>query len=425
ADWSPDGQSFAVVRDVGGRNRLEYPVGNVLYETGGWISHPRFSPAGDLIGFIDHPTPADDSGSVAVVDLNKRKRKLSAGWISAQGLAWSRAGKEVWFTATKEGNARALHAVALGGEERLIYRGIGSLTLDDIAPDGCALVAREHTRVGIIGRAPGEARERDLSWHDWSLARDLSADGQTLLFTEAGEGGGATYGVYLRKTDGSPAVRLGDGSALALSPDGRWALAKLTTAPPRLVLLPTATGGPRLLGRAPLMYQPWACWLADNRRILFAASEPARGARLYVQNVEGGQPQCITPRIEGVELSSPHAISLDERVVAAVGPDREIYLYPLAGGEAQRVAGTEVDDLPVRWSADGDVLFVRQRGQVPVTIFRLDLATGGKDFWKQLMPTESAGVHEILRVLLTPHSEGYAYTYTRDLSDLYMVTGLK
>src|SRR5262249_32151723 len=89
ADWVPNGDSLAVVRDVGGRNRLEFPIGKVLYETVGWISHPRFSPKGDRIAFLDHPEPGDDGGSVAVVDLAGGKRTLSSGAPSIPGLAWA------------------------------------------------------------------------------------------------------------------------------------------------------------------------------------------------------------------------------------------------------------------------------------------------------------------------------------------------
>ncbi len=67
ADWSPDGSALAVVREVRGKERLEFPVGKVLYETAGWISHPRVSPKGDLVAFLDHPIARDDGGSVAVV----------------------------------------------------------------------------------------------------------------------------------------------------------------------------------------------------------------------------------------------------------------------------------------------------------------------------------------------------------------------
>ena len=61
ADWA-DASRLAVVREAGGKNRLEFPTGKVLYETGTWLSHPRVSPKGDLIAFIDHPFAGDDNG---------------------------------------------------------------------------------------------------------------------------------------------------------------------------------------------------------------------------------------------------------------------------------------------------------------------------------------------------------------------------
>jgi hypothetical protein len=130
ADWAPDGASLAVVRTVGGRNRLEFPIGRTLYETpSGYLSHPRISPRGDLIAFIEHPVRGDDSGSVAVVDREGRKRVLSTGWITARGLAWSPDGSEIWFTAAAIGGARSIQAVNLAGRRRMLSRIPGALTL--------------------------------------------------------------------------------------------------------------------------------------------------------------------------------------------------------------------------------------------------------------------------------------------------------
>src|ERR1700693_4718717 len=218
ADWASDGVRLAIVRDVGGRNRLEFPIGKVLYQTAGWISHPRISPRGDLIAFLDHPVRDDDRGSVAVVDLSGKMRVLCSGWTTEEGLAWSTAGDEVWFSATRTGSARALQAVTLSGRLPLVANVTGTLTLHDISGDGRILLAHDNSRFGIIGLSPGETKERDLSWLDWSLAADLSTDGRTLLSGEDGEGGGANYAVYLRKMDGSLAVRLGGGSCLRVSP---------------------------------------------------------------------------------------------------------------------------------------------------------------------------------------------------------------
>jgi hypothetical protein len=424
AEWSPSGE-LAVVREEAGLVRLEYPIGKVLYETAGWVSHPRFSPDHSRIAFIDHPIQNDDRGSIALIELPGGKARLiSVDWISAQGLAWAPSGQEVWFTATMLGNHRALCAVTMEGRQRVLLRQAGALTLQDVSPSGRVLLIKQNTRVGVICLPPGEARERDLSWLDWSLARDLSDDGKTLLFTEAGEGGGAGYGVYLRSTGGSDAVLLGSGSALALSPDGRWALCRNNTLPLRMTLLPTGAGEPRELERAALTYQQWACWTPDGEQVIFTANEPGRGTRLYAQRLAGGMPRCITPWEEGVYLTTPHALSPDGSRVAAVGPGGVVRLYGLEG-ERGEALGTQAGDAPIRWGAGGGSLFVYRRGVLPLKVEKVDLASGARAVWRELMPPDPVGVVEVLRVLLTPDGESYAYTYTRDLSDLYLVEGLR
>lgn len=438
ADWYPDkkclttfsdSKCLAIVRDNKGKNALEYPIGTVLYETGGWISHPRFSPDGKRIAFIEHPTIGDDSGSVAIIELddqNKGARQiLSTGWVSIQGLAW--AVDEIWFTATREGNARTIHAVDLNGKERLIYRGVGSITLHDISTSGECLVTVDKTRVQISCRTSGESAERDLSWHDWSLARDLSDDGKTLLFTEAGESGGSFYATYIRAISGSSPLALGAGSALALSPDGKYALVRILTPEQQLALVPTGAGETKLLstGEAiPFFYQPWACFFPDGRRILFAANEQEKGTKLYTQELNG-EPVCITPDEEGIEISSPHSISPNGIQAAIINSENSICLYEIEERKCISLKNLEKGYLPVRWSVDGKHLFVRQRGQVPAVVYRYDISTGEKEKRFELVPKDSTGVYEILRVLLTPDGNSYAYSYTRELSDLYLIEWLQ
>src|SRR4030095_2704140 len=96
-------------------------------------------------------------------------------------------------------------------KERLVYLATGTLTLHDIAKDGRVLFARDDWRSGIAGAGPGASKERDLSWHDWTVARDISDDGKVVSFDETGEAGEDTGAFYVRGTDGSPAVRLGGG----------------------------------------------------------------------------------------------------------------------------------------------------------------------------------------------------------------------
>jgi eukaryotic-like serine/threonine-protein kinase len=420
ADWGPDGD-LAIVRTVSGKQRLEYPMDTVLYETAGWISHARVSPDGALVAFLDHPVQGDDAGSVVVVDRKGKRQELSTGWITAYGLAWPRHGKEVWFTATRSGVARAVWSVSLAGEERLLLRTLSELTIQDVSTEGGILITSDNGKVGIIGMPPGQSREKDLSLLDWSLVRDVSPDGKALLFDESGEGGGANGAVYLRRTDGSPAVRLGDGLGKQISPDGRWVLSITLTPSRRIVLLPVRTGARREVDSHGITPHE-AMWTPFPNKILIAGNEPGRGRRLYLQDMERGAPTPLTP--EGIGHGF-FPISPDGKFVVAQGIDQAFYLYPLDGGEPEAIPGLTPDDRPIRWTPVGRDLYVFRRGDLPAQVFLLDLSTGRKEPVKELMPPDAAGVVEIVSVHLTPDAASYAYSYHRILSDLFLVEGVK
>ena len=428
ADWSNDGSNFLVVRDVGGMNRLEYPIGKTLYQTGGWIGHPRISPRGDLIAFADHPLQGDDSGSLSVVDMAGHVKILAGEWFTIQGLAWAPDGKEVWFTASKSGTDRTLYAISLDGHQRIIARLPGALMLFDIAKDGRVLLVRASWRRELMGLTP-DGKQRELSWLDYTYPGELSADGKTLLFDEEGGGGslaysksgGFTYGVYVRKTDGSPAVLLGEGSALALSPDGKWAITQTQVSPAQLRLLPTGAGQVKDLTHDNINHN-WAHWFPDGRRILFSGNEPQKGEQLYTFDLASGKSEPITP--EGVNGNS-FAISPDSQSVAAIGPDQRGYLYPIAGGQARVISGLNPGEQPITFSSDGRSLYIYQPGELPAQVYRLDLQTGQRSLWRQLMPTDPAGVENIGPILMTPDAKECVYGYHRMLADLYLVEGLK
>jgi Tol biopolymer transport system component len=421
ADWSPDGNSLAVVRDVNGRNRLEFPIGKTLYETAGWISHPRVSPKGDAVAFCDHPVRGDDGGSVVVVDVSGKKSTLPGAYETVQGLAWSPGG-EVWFSAADLGANRGLYASTVSGKARLLARVTGILTLQDIARDGRVLMTHDTNRQEILSRSPGSEKERDLSWLDWSQATDLTADGKEIFFAESGEGGGPGYSVYVRKTDGSPAVRLGEGSAQALSPDGKWALAAVKPgSDPQLVLYPTGAGEPRLLSREGLRIHT-ADWFPDGSHLAVTANETGHGPRIFVFDIAGGKPRAMTP--EGYRTLRK-GVSPDGKVIVVRGPDQKVYLYPTAGGEPTAIPGTTPEDTPTGWSADGRSLYVYKRKDLPARVELLDVATGRRQLWKELMPADSAGVTAIAPPHISPDGSFYAYSCLRTLSDLYLVEGLK
>jgi hypothetical protein len=396
-----------------------------LYQTQGWISHLRVSPDGNEIAFLDHHIPGDDGGDVAMVDLDGKKSTLSSGWSTALGLAWSPKQGEVWFTAARTGGARALYAVTLQGELRLVARVDRALTLWDIFRDGRVLMNGESPRSGIGALAPGARTERDLSWLDFSSPEALSADGKTLLFVETGDGGGPDYSVYIRGTDGSPAIRLGTGEPWALSPDGKWAL---TTNPHRLprqlVLLPTGVGEPQILTHDAIDHSS-ALFFPDGKRILFNGSEPGHSRRGYVLEVGSptATPRAVTP--EGV-VPLGNAISPDGgSFVARDIRGHKLFLYPATGGEPKPIEGIEPGEFIAGWTADGHSVYVSNWAKPPGKVTRVELSTGKREPWKELMPSDPAGFWGIGAVQVALDGKAYSYEYVRLLSDLYLVEGLK
>jgi Tol biopolymer transport system component len=402
---------------------VEYPVGKVLYETAGWISNLRFSPKGDRLAFLDHPLLGDDGGTVSVVDLQGKKSNLTERWASTIGLAWSPSGDEVWFTATDTGFSRSLRAVNLSGKLRDLLSAPGTLTLHDVGAGGRALITRDAMRAGAVGLAPGESKERDLSWQDWTVPADLSRDGKTLLFIEAGEAGGGEYAVFTRDTNGASAVRLGQGSARALSPDGQWALVlRQNMTPPDFVLLPTGVGQQRVLS-TPNVVPGRGQFLLDSKHIVFDGHEPGHASRIYVMSLDAGQPRPISP--EGFSLRGVRSASPDGKRVAAITSEGLSLVSIEGGGEPQPLQGTEPGDVPLGWSDDGRTLLVGHRGETTCPVSRLDLQTGAKTPWKNFSPSNIAGLVQANCPGFSADQQHYVFGYTWILSDLFMVENLK
>jgi Tol biopolymer transport system component len=422
ADWAPGGDALAVVHVVNGQSRIEYPIGKVLYQTVGWISDLRFSHQGDRLEFVDHNLLGDDGGTISVVDLNGKKSDLTDRWASAFGSAWSPSGKEIWFTATATGFSRSLRGVALSGRQRELLSAPGTLTLHDVGADGRALISRDAMRAGAIGLAPGESKERDLSWQDWTVPIDISEDGKQLLFIEAGEAGGGEYAVFSRDTTGTSAVRLGQGSATAFSANGKWTIVlRQNMSPPDFVLLPTGVGEQRPLPTGNVVPARGE-FFPDSKRVLFIGHEPGHGERVYVMSLDGGQPRPITP--EGFSLVYPHAISPDGQRIAVVNSEG-ISLVRADGGEPQPVRGSQPNDAPLRWAKGGNALFIGQRGETSCSVWKLDLHTGAKTLWKTVHPADTAGVTGVSCPRIAADEEHYVFGYVRNLSDLFLVEHLK
>jgi WD40 repeat protein len=420
ADWHPNGDQLAVAHVVDGVTQLEYPIGTVLYRTDGWIDSIRFSPAGDRIAFAEHPLRGDDRGSVAVVDLSGAKTVLASGFGQVDGVAWAPGG-ELWYCASANFSADTLFAVTLSGQSRVLLRSPVGCFLRDITPDGRVILDNYASRNEMVWREEGDPIvERSLTWLSDSFPADLSRDEKTLLFTEPALG--ANYQVALRKTDGSEVVRLGEGEAEALSPDGKWVLTTVLTTPPQLALIPTGAGEVVRVQQTGLDYKRFSQWFPGKPEVLFAASEAGRGTRLWVQRVfPPDKPRAITG--EGVSIRGK-SISPDGAIVAAIGPDAKLALYPVDGGSVRPVAGAEVGEQLIRWSPDGRKLIV-YTSSMPSTISSIDLESGRREALRVFRPTDGTGATFMYAILLTADTKAGVYSFQRTESNLKMMEGLK
>ena len=339
-------------------------------------------------------------------------------WTSREyvsGLAWSPRGDEIWFTTEMRFRLPLARAVDLSGRVRVLAQLPGAIS--DISREGGVLITTGTRRAGIRGLAPGDGEERELSWLEGSAAVDLSADGRTMLFGEMMEGGGVSGRIYLRRTDGSPAVHLGDGLPLGLSPDGTTAAVRLHGRE-GVTLLPTGAGEARTVATGDVSAY-LARWFSDGRQLLVGGMRVGQEGRLYVAGTAAGAAlRPLTAEMTGIGVVSP-----DGQWVATIGHDGH-FLYRVDGSGRRPVPGLGPDDWPIQWTADGKGIYVRREGDLPMPVLRVDVATGAKQVWKELMPADRAGVLW-LDPLVTPDGRGYVYTYHRLLTDLYLVDGLE
>ena len=426
ADWSPNGDAMAIVRYIPENThwRLEYPIGKVLLDGVDWISHPKISPDGKWIAFADHENPGgDDQGSVAVIgsDGSVKEKKLASGFVSIEGILWSAAGDEVWFTASESGSALNLKAVSLAGKQRPITNVPGGMWLGDIQSDR-ALMVTQQLRVGIRGLAPDAKEERELGWFGWSIVRDISRDGHKIVFEEEGNGGGQNYTAFLRDTDGSPPTKIGEGMPGAISADNKWVVTKPAKGD-ALSLVPTGAGEARALTHDTVRYRA-VRFLPDGKRLIASGVETGQGTRDYLIDVATGDSKPLTPEgVVGTRLSP------DGSSVAVLGPDGKWGIWPLSsngGGSMRLIPGLDSHYYVAGWSPDGRFLYVASsRSQQFARVLKVDITTGKTEPWKTFGSGAGAGVTETGAPDFSSDGSAYAYVYAQNLSNAYVVTGLK
>jgi Tol biopolymer transport system component len=416
ADWSPDGSELAIIHDVNGRDRLEFPVGTVLYQGSGYLSDPRVSPDGRHVAFAEHPWRWDDRGTIKIVDRTGKQIAGTGEFVTIEGVAWRPHGDEVLFSGYG-GSGLIVYALSLTGRLRVDLSGAGNLTTQDVSPGGRLLLTRDDAPYRLMLRGPKASLELDVSWLDASFAPKLSHDGTLLTFTNGGMDAGPNYDVMLRRTDGGQVARLGEGATAGFSPDGRWVLAFVPSTPPRIVLYPTGAGAERRIDVGPFQSIGSADWFPDGKSILVCGNHAGQASRCYVQSLTGGPGRAVTPPGTGGGLVSP-----DGQEVVAFGQSIGHRRYPVSGGSARDIPGLSSNDQVVRWSSDGRALLVGRTTSHIVN--RFDLATG------QMEPLITLAIDRPRRVrmafiTLADDPRVYAYVAEDYLSSLFTVDGVR
>jgi serine/threonine protein kinase/Tol biopolymer transport system component len=403
ADWSPDGTQLAVIHEVNGKDRLEYPIGTVLYETAGYLSDVRISPDGKLIAFNQHPEKDDDRGAVAVVDLEGKHRLLTPQFLSLEGLAWTRDGKRIAYSASVNGGIVNVDEVTLRGKVHRGSPGVGNATIQDIAADGRRLIIRGDTFKRILVKLAADTAPRDVSWLDVSFFPTLSGDGSLLAFSDGSDVAGEHYAVMLRRTDGSPAVRLGEGAVLAMSPDKQWVMSVLPTDPVRLMLYPTGAGTARRLDNNEFAGMRAAAFVGDNTGIIVCGNEPGRLGRCYTRPLAGGKFRPFTPEGVSGAVMSPDGQSI---VARSAGAYRQ---FSVSDGASQAVPGLTAKDQVLRYSPDGRFLWTKRTNAQPVRVEQVDIGTGARSILLPDFSPRRAGVLNVGEVSLADDPRNYAY----------------
>jgi len=424
SDWSPDGSTLLIVRTVDNEERVEYPPGKIVYKAPvpAWISQPRISRDGKRIAFCKHEARGDDRGSVAIMNSDGTDLKSFGDFSSLYGLAWSPRNDEVWFTAdpTTTTIARRLMAVNLSGSFRLLAAAPGDLTLHDVSSDGTAIIAIDDRERKIFFSDPKDNTERELTWLDRAVLVALSPDGKQVLFHEGGKGGGALGTLFLRKTDGSAAVRLGDGYALALSPDQKWVLALTATNPVRNWVIPTGAGETTELKPAGLENVQALGFAPDSRRVVLAANEPGQKPRTFLFDPASGKPQPITP--EGVRAGM---VTPDGKFLGVRPDNAAPRIIPIdSGSAAVEAKGIQAQDRVINVAENGKTALVVNFAGLSANVYRVNLEMGERHLVKTLEMHDPAGGFGITRAVATPDGQYLAYNTLRQLSELYLLQGL-
>ena len=418
ADFGAD-DAMVVIRDDERRLTLEYPVGQVLAEGRNGLVGPRVSPSGEYVAVFDLRTTA--AFTVKIFDRSGKLVVSSPPFADWWGLAWTPA-NELWFAAMETGGVQtAVFGLDLNGRQRVVFRAPGGVTLHDISAQGDMLASFDHG----IGRVefvdPVSAHAQDRTWRDGGRLAGLSTTHAVLVNQSSGNGSGGPNGsVYFWQPEDRQPVRIAEGQALALSPDGRKALVASARAPQTVSIVPTGPGRPQALDLGPIESITWAGWHPDGR-IVIEFARPGGKSVAYVLSPDGRNPAALLP--EGVTLRGANLMSPDGSRIVANDAEGRLVVCTIAAPACQPLLGANDGEAVAGWTPDGKSVFVYRGKVVPTQIDRLEVGSGARSAWGTVRPNFAAVAG--LGTLIVSPDGAMAYAYGRNSCELYVIKGLK
>jgi hypothetical protein len=298
----------------------------------------------------------------------------------------------------------------------------------DIDKRGRVLVTANDLGSELRGATRGEARDRNLSAGSWSLPGMMSRDGRLLALTGLNTVD-PNYDLMVRKMDGSPALRIGTGRAQDISADGRWALSVTPSAPRHVYLVPTGAGESRQVDVGDL--DPILATFVPRGLTIAVAGQRAGAPGLAIVDLDSGKHTSIdasllTGRAFSLRRVSPTYVAPDASLVAIGADDGKVMAWTLGGQGPRELASLSPDELFAGWATDPSHIYVVSWNAPTARVFSLDVRSGERTAVRDIHIEDPAGMLMTMPDLtLSADAGSYAYGFTRMLSTLYVVDGLK
>jgi Tol biopolymer transport system component len=424
AQWSPDGSELAIVRRVGNRQRLEYPIGHALFQS----DHPIFScavsPDGASVAFVAH-----DAGKVNQWFANAVNRsgkvtqlgRVSGRELTSFPLLWRPDGKEIWYTSLESSELGVIYALSLNGARRLLARYPGYVALLAISPSGKALLT-EITNFRRVMLYRDGAEPSDLSWLN-TYSFGVSDDGAAVSLFDFTSNRREFFVRFLR--DSLP-VRFENGKPYpgSVSPDGKWlAVSREKNGVAESVYVPTGPGEEYTLRADGVENPVHQSWLHDSTRFVFEGTRD--GAHVaFIGDVAGGKPKQLAGAAQPPPGSMWLDVAPDDEHFFTLDSDGKWRVRHVSGAGAKPIPNLTAGDEVLGWTADSKAVFVVGTGSLDTRrTDRVDIETGSRTLWRE--DPNPKGWHAQWFQLITPDGKTRVYTFGHGISSLWITEGLR